>query len=98
MGFTFKTEKPTGRYRSFDNDTHNIKLQKVEVGVICSDKPFKIRLQVVKKDIMEDGNKNCPWKWITFKKESETLDEAKKFLNDNFEAITSKFTIFIDKS
>jgi hypothetical protein len=97
MKFTFKTEKSTGRYRGFFSDTHHIKLNKVKCGNIGDDKPFKIRLQVVKQDIMEDGNKNCSWKWITLKKESETLEEAKKFLNDNFEAINKKFTIYIDK-
>lgn len=97
MKFTFKTEKSTGRYASFYSDHYHIKLNKVEVGYFSPDEPFKIHLQVVKKDIMEDGNKNCPWKWITLKKESETLDEAKKFLNDNFEVINSKYQIYIEK-
>jgi hypothetical protein len=81
----------------FQHDEHNIKLYKTEVGLICHEVPFKIRLQVVKQDINEDGNPNCIWKWITLKKESKTLEEAKKFLNDNFVTITTKYKIHIEK-
>lgn len=91
--FTFKTEKATGRYRSFHPDTHHIKLNKIECGLIQDGKPYKIKFQVIKDDTKEDGNTNCEWKWITFKKESETLQEAKDFLNEKFEAINSKYKI-----
>ena len=95
MKFTFKTEKSTGSYRGFYPDTHHIKLNKVEVGTIDPIEPFKISLQVVKKDIMEDGNPNCPWRWITLKKESKTLEEAKAFLNTRFSSIMEKYNIYI---
>jgi len=91
--FTFKTEKPTGKWKSFDSDNHIIKMDKKEVGTIESDKPFKIRLMVMKNDVITDNNPNCAWKWITLKKESETLEQAKEFLNANFDAIVSKFTL-----
>ena len=96
MKFTFKTIKPTGKWKSFDNDNHIIKLNKKEVGYIIDDdkKPFEIRLAVIKKDILEDGNANCVWKWITLKKESETLQEAKDFLNENINAILEKIEIY----
>ena len=94
--FTFKTEKATGQYRSFCNDSHYVKLNKIECGSIGAEKPHKIRLQVVKADIMEDGNPNCKWKWITLKQESETLQEAKDFLNKNFVSINSKYKICLD--
>ena len=91
--FTFKTEKSTGRYRSFYPDTHHIKLNKIECGLIADKKPYKIKLQVIKDDINKDGNTNCNWEWITLQKESETLEEAKNFLNENFEAINNKYKI-----
>ncbi len=91
--FTFKTEKPTGRYRSFFQSSHYIKIKRFEVGCIEPEEPFKIKFMIIKADIMEDGNKNCCWKWITLKKESKTLEEAKEFLNKNFDAITTKFKL-----
>jgi hypothetical protein len=90
--FTFKTEKPTGRYKSFYNVTHHVKYNKVEIGTI-DDKTFKIRLRVIKQNILEDGNPNCSWKWITLKKESASINEAKQFLNDNIAKITSFYSL-----
>jgi hypothetical protein len=92
MKFTFRTEKPTGRYRSFGNDGHIIKIGKNEVGLIA-DESWKIRLMVVKNDPMEDGNPNCSWKWITLEKESSSLQEAKDWLNANFDALNNKYKI-----
>ena len=85
--FTFKTHHPTGRYRSFDHDYHDIKYNKVVVGSIANELPHKISLQVMKDDIMEDGSPNCKWKWIKLKKEFTSVEEAKKFLNDNVDAV-----------
>ena len=93
--FMFKTTRPTGSYGSFFPDHHSIKYNKIEVGSIGDGKPFKIRLQVKKIDLNEDGNLNCPWKWITLNKKSESLDEAKKFLSDNVEKILSKFSLWL---
>ena len=50
---------------------------------------------VMKKDILEDGNPNCEFKWIRLKRESETLDDAKTFLNENIDVILTKYTIRI---
>jgi len=96
MKFTFKTEKPTGRYRSFDTETHYVKWNKVEIGTISPETPFTIRLRVMKKDMTEDKNPNCPWRWIKLKQQSISLDEAKKYLNDNIKLITDTFTIPTD--
>lgn len=95
MKFTFKTEKPTGSYKSFFSDYHYIKLKKKEVGTI-TDKTYKIRLKVWKADINEDGNPNCKWKWITLKKESKTLQEAKDFLNENIKLITTEKKLYLE--
>lgn len=92
MKFTFKTTKVTGQFHSFFNDTHDIKLNKVKVGSI-EDKTWKIRLKVIKTDINEDGNPNCDWKWVTLKKESKSLQEAKDWLNENINIITNKYPL-----
>ena len=94
MKFTFKTDKPTGSYASFFSSHHHIKLNKQNCGSIEDKKPYKIRFQVIKEDIMEDGNPICPWKWIVLKKDSETLQESKDFVNENFDAIMQKYKIF----
>ncbi len=90
--FTFKTTKPTGRYKSFYSPYHEIKLNKKVVGNI-SDADFQIGLMVYKNDIMEDGNPNCSWKWIWLKHKSETLELAKTFLNDNIDSILDKYDL-----
>jgi hypothetical protein len=92
--FTFKTVKPTGRYKWLQPDSHYIKINRKQVGSIDPDNPFRIRLLVLKDDIMEDGNPNCPWKSICLKKESTSLQEAKKFLNDHFTSLTAKYKIY----
>ena len=91
--FTFKTEHPTGRYRAFNCCYHYIKLKKKQVGSISDESPHEIRLMVIKLDIMEDGNPNCTWKWITLKNKFTSLDEAKKFLNINFTSINERWKL-----
>ena len=91
--FTFKTVKPTGRWKSFDSDEHNIKFKGEEIGWIESEKPYKVHLHVIKDDINSDGNPNCMWKSIKFKPEFESLQEAKEWLNKGVEIILSKYTL-----
>ena len=93
--FTFKTEKPTGLYRSFDKPTHHIKFKKHEIGHISDDKPHIIHFRVIKNavDLAKPGNnKNCEWKWIHLKHESNSLQEAKDFLNTMIDKIFATFT------
>ncbi len=94
--FTFKTDKSTGRYSSFYPDQHYVKLKKKEVGHIGDKAPYKIRLQVIKADINEDDNPNCSWKLITLKKESESLQEAKDFLNEHIDKILEKYNLHLE--
>jgi len=92
--FTFKTKQPTGKWKSFDSPEHVIKLNKREVGTISDKHPHKISLMVYKSDPMEDGNPNCTWKWITFKRESETIDDAKKWLMDHANEIQQRYKLY----
>jgi len=93
--FTFKTTKSTGRYRSFYSDSHDIKLKGNNVGNIQDEKPFKIKLMVMKNEAkgITDNNPNCPWKWITLKKESESLEEAKTWINSVIEQIQKQYEL-----
>lgn len=95
--FTFKTEKPTGRYKSFTPNYNHIKLNGSEVGSIDNEKPHKIRFMVYKKDIAEDKNLNCTWKWIVLKNSFDSLDDAKNFVLSNATKIVSQFNLKCEK-
>lgn len=94
MAFTFKTTKPTGKFKSFASEHHEIKWNKKVVGEITLD--FKIRLKVIKKDINEDNYPNCSWKWISFKKEFESLQAAKDFLKEKYAFIINAYQLYQD--
>ena len=80
--FTKKTEKSTGRYRSFYDPIHHIKYNKKEVGYI-EHKTWKIKLRVTKNDEITDDNPNCQWEMITLKYKPSSLEDAMRFLNEN---------------
>ena len=98
--FTFKTEQPTGKWRSFHSPVHDIKYNKRVCGHLTGDnlasnENVRIKLAVLKKDINEDNNPNCPWKWIQVKETFKTLQEAKDWLNENRERIFSQFKLYL---
>jgi hypothetical protein len=93
MKFTFKTDKVAERYGAFYPDIHHIKYNKKEVGCISDNGGFRIRLKVVKKDINEDKNPNCLWKWITLKQTFNSLQESKEWLNAHVEDILKTFVL-----
>ena len=79
--FTFKTIKPKGPFSSFHSSQNLIKFEKAQVGLITDKFPHKIRLMVFKKDINEDSNPNCEWKWIEFKRKFDSVYDAKVWIN-----------------
>ena len=95
--FTFKTTKPTGPYASFYQPYHSIKFKGVEIGQIDPKQLHWIQLRVMKKDLLEDGNTNCAWRTIRLKKQSDSLQEAKDFLNTNREALHKKCTFAMEQ-
>lgn len=92
--FTFKTDRATGRYRSFYPDTHHIKLKRKKVGTIDDSPPYKISFTVYKDDEENDKNPNCKFKHITLVKKSESLIEAKEFLNKNIDILLEKYKLY----
>ncbi len=93
--FTFKTENPVGRQKSFDKPTYYIKLDKKQVGIIYEKESKQIiRLQVTKTEIITDNNPNCPQKQITLKAQHNSLDEAKVFLNTHINTILNQQTLY----
>lgn len=93
--FTFKTEKPVGKWKAFDSENHYIKLNGKQVGSIAIKAPFKLTFMVLKTDADKnpDKNPNCSWKHITLKKEFESLQEAKDFANANIDRIMKAYTL-----
>lgn len=95
--FTFKTDKPTGRYRSFEKNYHHIKYNKVEVGYIDDIEPYRIRLQAMKteEELEEKGDdvSNRNWKWIVLARKNNSVKEAKEWLNENKDIIFAKYNL-----
>ncbi len=54
---------------------------------------------VIKDDIAEDGNTNCPWKWVRLARASSNVDEAKAWLNtpETIELILKKYNLRNDE-
>ncbi len=94
--FTFKTNKPTGRYKAFDNEWHDIKLNGKIVGSIDHKSPFKLRFMVMKNGTtVKDDNPNCKWKWITLKHESSSLEDAKIWANQMIDKIRAQYELHL---
>jgi hypothetical protein len=89
--FTFKTEKSTGRYRSFYPDSHYIKLQGKQVGSISDDLDHKISFMV---KVEPTTDKPANFKHVTLTRQFTNLMEAKYYLNANFEKIIQQFDLY----
>lgn len=94
MKFTVKTNKPTGKWRAFQNASHDIKFGGHVCGSIQDDSPHSVRFMVTKEDIMEDGNQNCVWRWIKIKKEFSSVKDAKAWVIENSIIIQESINIF----
>lgn len=92
MKLKFKTEREAGRWGWLHDPKHYILLDGQRVGQI-NHSSNKIRLMVEKSDINEDGNPNCPWKWVQLAKDFNSLDEAKKFLESKIDIICTKYNL-----
>ena len=94
--FTFKTEKPEGRYRSFFRTTHHIKLNKINVGQIdFRNGKWKVSFMLIKSDIMEDDNPNCVWMWKRLVPEFDNVEQAKSWVKVNSDYIQQTLPIYI---
>lgn len=92
--FSIREIKPTGKWKSFSESEYQVKLDKQIVGELVYKKSFKVRLMVIKKDINEDGNPNCIWRWAILKtSELKTKEEVKSWLNENATAIIAHFNL-----
>lgn len=96
--FTFKTEQPTGRYRSFFVANHNIKYEGKWVGdFVLTEKGWCVSIMIMKTEVYTDNNPNCPWKWIRFRSRHESLEAAKLWINseETRKYIHDNFTLYL---
>ena len=99
--FSIRTKKPTGKWGWTQHSTISIIYNKKKVGALyllteagTNIHKFQISLVVLKKDIMEDNNPNCVWRWVRLKGRYETEAEACQFLNDNKEQLFESMTLW----
>lgn len=88
--FTFKTDK-SGIWHG---DTADIKLGGRVCGVLVPRSRFtdyQVRFMVTKADILEDGNRNCPWKWVGLTGRYKDLDAAKAWVKENSAMLQDKY-------
>jgi hypothetical protein len=93
--FTFKKVILTGRYRSFEAESHDIKLKRRLVGHIklAPDAgQFKIML-AVKKERTEESP--CNFKWITFKARFNSAEEARQWLKARNSILQEKYDLYL---
>lgn len=97
MKFTFKINRPTGKWKSFDYTTVDVKLDGKRVGTISENRIYstqwKISFHIEKKDIMEDGNPNCTWRNIFLANKFSSIEEAKNWLNENIDTLMKKYAL-----
>ena len=103
--FTFKNNIRTGKFRSFESDSCEIKLNGFMVGSIAEIRSynqhldngkFSISFMINKIDLMEDGNPNCPWRWIKINYRGESLKDAKSFVKAFSKNIQEKYNLRLD--
>jgi len=90
MKFTFKTEKPTGKWKSFEPDHHLIKLKRKECGNITDAAPHVIRFSIKREP---SKTHPAPFHYVTLKKKFDSLDGAKSFLVENTDKIVNQFNL-----
>jgi len=81
---SFKMQNATGRYRSFQLNYCDIKVNKHEVGTIAEQRGSRelvIRLQV------KDATVYCGWKWVSLRHRAEDFVSAKAYVKENLERI-----------
>lgn len=88
--FTYKTEKGEGRFASFYDPCHYIKLEGVSIGQIVH-KTWRIKFRIMKTEIYTDNNPNCPWVWITLGYKPTSLIDAKIWLRANAERLQTMY-------
>lgn len=101
--FTFKKHIATGRFRSFENESHDIKLNRLVVGSIQElggksyDKfgdlagKFRVSFMVKREKTLLDP---APFKWVRLKLHFNKADLAREFILANEAKLLKKFDLY----
>lgn len=94
--FTFKNQPKERGLASIAKpypDT-DVKFEKKVCGIISAPNwQSKEKVYVVRISI-KDVESSTGWSWVTFKKRSETLQEAKDWLNSHCDEISTKYEFY----
>jgi hypothetical protein len=95
--FTFKYHRPTGRYRSFETEYHDIKFKGKKCGSISESNNWTLanrdeRISI--KFMVKNDEEKSGWKWITLTAKFSNTLNAKEFVNRNIETIFKKLDLF----
>lgn len=98
---TFKKHpKATGLAAISDRPQIDIKFRNKRVGIIHQPTAFRgmnnwqIGFMIVKADLMEDGNPNCPWRWLFVKNDATDEESARSWVKRNFESFTKRYNLW----
>jgi len=93
MKFAFKKMKKEGRFRSFQKDVTDIKINKKVVGHITENDDF---LYSVSFSVKKQPTKSDPatFKWVVLKKKFESEKEARDYIQNCIERIVSQLDIY----
>jgi hypothetical protein len=89
MKFTFKTNN-----HQWSDTTVTIKYNKNMVGTLnYCEGGVRAGFMVYKTNSIDDGNKNCPWMWVTLRYGADTFDQMKIWLNENIDSIRNTYSL-----
>lgn len=98
---TFKKHpRATGLAGIGDKPQIDIKLRKKVVGSIHPPNFFRgkdnwqIGFMIVKEDINEDLNPNCPWRWFWVKNDATDEESARSWVRLNFDRVAFKYKLW----
>jgi hypothetical protein len=93
MDISFKKHKHEGRYRSFEKDFSDIKLDKKVIGHIqeVNWNIYQIGFAKIKEKTNDDP---APFKWVWIKQKFNSEKEARMWVNANFEAVKEQINLY----
>lgn len=92
--FTFKEEKATGKFKSFEMRYFTIKLEKKKVGNIREQQYYKDGERYSVSLAVKETNNKCGFKWIVLLKKFNDPSEAKEYLNSKCDNLIKQFDLF----
>ena len=88
--FTFKRNKPTGRYASFSNIMTEVKIKGNQCGTINEGGGFNNWSATL---AVKDEKAKSGWRWATLKRKFESEQEARDFLKDNYTKLVESLNV-----